>query len=239
MPIEAAALGGTVFYFGVPDDDSYPISMRDDAAQQPDPEIRCDARPAAGPRCRRRVRPQASRVAGRLRHPHLRCRRCAGRVRVGLPARRRNASRSRSSHDASRLQEALAAKAQVWGGWVVGPTIIGPEEFAQAGLRLRRIRRPARLSRRRRRRAAVAPAGARPDRDRGAAAVGRSRADRPGPRRRRRRGDHRDGRIGRTGCRRGGRHPVCARRGAQLRAAAGEPRASTPPRSRRGRACSR
>jgi threonine dehydrogenase-like Zn-dependent dehydrogenase len=26
--IEAAAPGGTVFYFGVPDDDSYPISMR-------------------------------------------------------------------------------------------------------------------------------------------------------------------------------------------------------------------
>ncbi|MGV0716640.1 aldolase/citrate lyase family protein [Mycolicibacterium sp. XJ662] len=33
----------------------------------------------------------------------------------------------------SRLQQALAAKAQVWGGWVVGPTIIGPEEFAHAG----------------------------------------------------------------------------------------------------------
>jgi 2-keto-3-deoxy-L-rhamnonate aldolase RhmA len=33
----------------------------------------------------------------------------------------------------SRLQEALAAKQQVWGGWVVGPTIIGPEEFANAG----------------------------------------------------------------------------------------------------------
>jgi 4-hydroxy-2-oxoheptanedioate aldolase len=33
----------------------------------------------------------------------------------------------------SRLQEALAAKEQVWGGWVVGPTIIGPEEFARAG----------------------------------------------------------------------------------------------------------
>jgi 4-hydroxy-2-oxoheptanedioate aldolase len=32
----------------------------------------------------------------------------------------------------SRLQEALAAKQQVWGGWVVGPTIIGPEEFANA-----------------------------------------------------------------------------------------------------------
>ena len=32
----------------------------------------------------------------------------------------------------SRLQEALAANAQVWGGWVVGPTIIGPEEFAAA-----------------------------------------------------------------------------------------------------------
>jgi 2-keto-3-deoxy-L-rhamnonate aldolase RhmA len=33
----------------------------------------------------------------------------------------------------SRLRQALAAKEQVWGGWVVGPTIIGPEEFAQAG----------------------------------------------------------------------------------------------------------
>lgn len=33
----------------------------------------------------------------------------------------------------SRLQEALAAKPRVWGGWVVGPTVIGPEEFARAG----------------------------------------------------------------------------------------------------------
>jgi 2-keto-3-deoxy-L-rhamnonate aldolase RhmA len=33
----------------------------------------------------------------------------------------------------SRLQDALATKAHVWGGWVVGPTIIGPEEFAAAG----------------------------------------------------------------------------------------------------------
>jgi len=33
----------------------------------------------------------------------------------------------------SRLQEALAAKRQVWGGWIVGPTVIGPEEFAAAG----------------------------------------------------------------------------------------------------------
>jgi len=33
----------------------------------------------------------------------------------------------------SGLQERLAAKEQVWGGWVVGPTIIGPEEFAAAG----------------------------------------------------------------------------------------------------------
>ncbi len=32
-----------------------------------------------------------------------------------------------------RLQEALAAKPRVWGGWVIGPTIIGPEEFARAG----------------------------------------------------------------------------------------------------------
>ena len=33
----------------------------------------------------------------------------------------------------SRLQNALADKPHVWGGWVVGPTIIGPEEFAKAG----------------------------------------------------------------------------------------------------------
>src|SRR5215813_7008841 len=33
----------------------------------------------------------------------------------------------------SRLQEVLAANRQVWGGWVVGPTAIGPEEFAAAG----------------------------------------------------------------------------------------------------------
>jgi 4-hydroxy-2-oxoheptanedioate aldolase len=33
----------------------------------------------------------------------------------------------------SPLQEALAAKPHIWGGWVVGPTFIGPEEFARAG----------------------------------------------------------------------------------------------------------
>ena len=33
----------------------------------------------------------------------------------------------------SRLQMALAARQQVWGGWVVGPTIGGPEEFAATG----------------------------------------------------------------------------------------------------------
>jgi 2-keto-3-deoxy-L-rhamnonate aldolase RhmA len=33
----------------------------------------------------------------------------------------------------SRLQHALATKEHVWGGWVVGPTSNGPEEFARAG----------------------------------------------------------------------------------------------------------
>ncbi|MHC9297235.1 HpcH/HpaI aldolase family protein [Mycobacterium sp. LTG2003] len=32
----------------------------------------------------------------------------------------------------SRLQEALAVNTTIWGGWIVGPTVIGPEEFAQA-----------------------------------------------------------------------------------------------------------
>ena len=33
----------------------------------------------------------------------------------------------------SRLQQALAAREHVWGGWVVGPTVMGPEEFARTG----------------------------------------------------------------------------------------------------------
>ncbi|WP_167099013.1 HpcH/HpaI aldolase/citrate lyase family protein [Mycobacterium sp. DL592] len=33
----------------------------------------------------------------------------------------------------SRLQHALAAKAQVWGGWITGPSFLGPSEFAGAG----------------------------------------------------------------------------------------------------------
>jgi 2-keto-3-deoxy-L-rhamnonate aldolase RhmA len=33
----------------------------------------------------------------------------------------------------TRLQDALADQDHIWGGWVVGPTILGPEEFAQAG----------------------------------------------------------------------------------------------------------
>jgi 4-hydroxy-2-oxoheptanedioate aldolase len=33
----------------------------------------------------------------------------------------------------SRLQQALAGKTRVWGGWVTGPSFTGPEEFARAG----------------------------------------------------------------------------------------------------------
>ncbi len=33
----------------------------------------------------------------------------------------------------SRLQDALAGKTHVWGGWVVGPTVIGPQEYCAAG----------------------------------------------------------------------------------------------------------
>lgn len=34
---------------------------------------------------------------------------------------------------ASRLQAVLAERPPVWGGWVVGPSVMGPEEFAEAG----------------------------------------------------------------------------------------------------------
>lgn len=33
----------------------------------------------------------------------------------------------------SRLQQALATKARVWGGWIAAPSFHGPEEFANAG----------------------------------------------------------------------------------------------------------
>ena len=33
----------------------------------------------------------------------------------------------------SKLSEALADRAQIFGGWVVGPTMLGPESFAQTG----------------------------------------------------------------------------------------------------------
>ena len=33
----------------------------------------------------------------------------------------------------SNLQHALNKKTPIWGGWVTGPTLIGPEEFARAG----------------------------------------------------------------------------------------------------------
>ncbi|BBX47467.1 aldolase/citrate lyase family protein [Mycobacterium cookii] len=33
----------------------------------------------------------------------------------------------------SHLQQALSRGAPVWGGWITGPTAIGPEEFARAG----------------------------------------------------------------------------------------------------------
>ena len=74
------------------------------------------------------------------------------------PGPRQDRDRRMSADDAATAGRRLPPKTQIWGGWVVGPTMIGPEEFARAGLRLRRIRRAARLSRRRRRRAAPAPA---------------------------------------------------------------------------------
>jgi 4-hydroxy-2-oxoheptanedioate aldolase len=32
----------------------------------------------------------------------------------------------------SRLQDVLAERQQIWGGWIVGPTMLGPESFAKA-----------------------------------------------------------------------------------------------------------
>jgi 4-hydroxy-2-oxoheptanedioate aldolase len=49
-------------------------------------------------------------------------------VNAGEGGRRASGGQARS-----RLQEALAGKDRVWGGWVVGPTMMGPQTYAQAG----------------------------------------------------------------------------------------------------------
>ena len=131
----------------------------------------------------------------------------------------------------SRLQEALAAKQRIFGGWVVGPTIIGPEEFAQAGydyvgfdiqhgylddadvaLLLRRLEHVPIATAVRLPSADPAPIGR--VLDAGADAVIVAMVESAG-----------------AGGRRGGRDPLRAWRGAQLRAAAGQPR-SRPSRTR-------
>src|ERR1700753_2164433 len=33
----------------------------------------------------------------------------------------------------SAVQQALNKRSPIWGGWITGPTLIGPEEFARAG----------------------------------------------------------------------------------------------------------
>src|ERR1700721_4757660 len=38
-----------------------------------------------------------------------------------------------TDNSASALHPALNKAAPVWGGWITGPTLIGPEEFARAG----------------------------------------------------------------------------------------------------------
>ena len=113
--IEAAALGGTVFYFGVADDDAYPISMRT--------MLRNNLTLKSGVTLdRRRVLELAgkfaartSRAARHLSHPHLRRRRRAGRVRPGLPADPERvkiaiARVSMSQKPQSNFQQALARR---------------------------------------------------------------------------------------------------------------------------------
>src|SRR4029077_20599482 len=64
-------------------------------------------------------------------------RRRSGRIRTGLPAGARTGEnrdhRIGCGMTASHPQPALARGKPVWGGWITGPTSIGPEEFARAG----------------------------------------------------------------------------------------------------------
>ena len=133
--IEAAAFGGTMFYFGVTDDDTYPISIRT--------MLRNNLTLKSGVTLdRRRVLDKADAFA--REHPdllhalsdaHVRHRRGAVGVRGGVPS---DAGRVKIAivrmTTASRLQDALAAEASrsSVAGWSV-LTIIGPEVFAKTG----------------------------------------------------------------------------------------------------------
>ena len=124
-----------MFYFGVPDDDSYPISMRTMLRNNLTLKSGVTLDRAAGAAAGRRVRARASRPAAQLRHPHLRGRRRAGRVRAGLPAG------ARAGQDRDRRCDARADCRRRWPRKAAGVgrlggrarPIIGPEEFAQAG----------------------------------------------------------------------------------------------------------
>ena len=94
--VEAAAFGGTVFYFGVPDDDTLSDQHAHHAAQQPDPEIRCDTGAAAGARrgvafAARASRPAAANTSPTRsgsttcrRRSRLACRPTPGRVKIAI-----------------------------------------------------------------------------------------------------------------------------------------------------------
>ena len=230
--IEAAAFGGTVFYFGVPDDDSYPISMRT--------MLRNNLTLKSGVTLdRRRVLRAANEFA--REHPELlaayvthtfgvddvqaafelACRPTPERIKIAIVAMTlkqaagsagrqgaglgRMGGRARRSSAPRNSPAPGTTTSDSTSSTAISTTPTSP--CCCAGWSTCPIATAVRLP-------SADPA-----------------PDRPRARRRRRRGHHRDGRVGRTGGRRGRRHPLCARRGAQLRAAAGQPR----PRPRRAR----
>ena len=229
--IEAAAPGGTVFYFGVPDDDSYPISMRT--------MLRNNLTLKSGVTLdRRRVLELADEFArehpesaGRATSPtpsaSTRC-----RPRSNWPADRfRSASRSRSS-DERRRADCSSPRRE-------GPDLGRLGDRARPSSVRRNSPRPATTTSDSTRSTAISTTPTSrcmlrrlehvPDRHRGAAAHRRSGTDRPGARRRRRRRHHRDDRIGRTGGRARSpppaiRPPACAASGR-----CGPASATTPP----------
>ena len=132
--IEAAAFGGTVLYFGVADDEAYPISMR--------LMLRNNLTLKSGVTLdRRRVLELAGKFAAE--HPELLSARISRtpsgsttrRPRSTWPAGRTpSASRSRSPSGAAFAATCSGRWTKpIWGGWITGPTLIGPEEFARAG----------------------------------------------------------------------------------------------------------
>ena len=123
--VEAAAFAGTVFYFGVPDDDCTRSACEPCVARNLTLKAG-DRRPHPGAPRGRRVRACPSGPVARLHHAHTSGSTTQAAFELAAAGAGTREDRDRPLSSRSRLQMPLAGKRQCVGGWVVGPTAMGP-----------------------------------------------------------------------------------------------------------------